>query len=87
MQLKNKYYKYFQEISDLLEICKNDLAIKISHLNVGDKFQTQNHTIYIKKITSSYGQMLYHMCLYDNFGKLVRSHPIFLSQPTRQKYV
>jgi len=40
-----------------------------------------------KKISESHGQVLYHVCLYDNTGKLIRNDPIFLSQPKRQKHM
>ena len=87
MQLKNKYYKYFQEISVIIRISEVDLAEKIENLNVGDKFETITHTIRLKKISESNGQMLYHICLYDGIGKLIRNDPIFLSQPKRQKHM
>lgn len=85
MQLKNKYYKYFQEISVIIGISEIELAEKIGSFHVGDKFETQSHTIRVKKILESHGQMLYHVCLYDGTGKLIRNDPIFLSQPKRQK--
>ena len=87
MQLKNKYYKYFQEISVIVGISEIDLAEKIEHLHVGDKFETITHTIRLKKISESNGQMLYHICLYDGTGKLIRNDPIFLSQPKRQTHM
>ncbi len=87
MQLKNKYYKYFQEMSGIIGISEIDLAEKIGNLHVGDKFETQTHTIRVKKISESHGQVLYHVCLYDNTGKLIRNDPIFLSQPKRQKHM
>ena len=87
MQLKNKYYKYFQEISVIIRISEIDLAEKIENLHVGDKFETITHTIRLKKISESNGQMLYHICLYDGTGKLIRNDPIFLSQPKRQKHM
>jgi hypothetical protein len=87
MQLKNKYYKYFQEISVIVGISEIILAEKIENLTIGDKFETQTHTIRLKKISESNGQMLYHICLYDNIGKLIRNDPIFLSQPKRRKHM
>ena len=87
MQLKNKYYKYFQEISALIGISESDLAEKIGNLNVGDKFETQIHTIRLKKTSECNEQMLYHICVYDDAGKLIRNDPIFLSQPKRQKHM
>ena len=85
MLLKNKYYKYFQEISIILGVTEIYLAEKIEHLNVGDELQLSAYTIRLKKISDSNGQLLYHLCLYDKVGKLIRNDPIFLSLPKRRK--
>jgi hypothetical protein len=74
-------------MSGIIGISEIDLAEKIGNLHVGDKFETQTHIICVKKISDSNGQMLYHICLYDGTGKLIRNDPIFLSQPKRRKHM
>ncbi|MGI0088586.1 MAG: hypothetical protein ACREBI_11610 [Nitrosotalea sp.] len=86
MQLKNKYYKYFSEIANLVGIPEGELAKKIITLDVGQKFETQNYFIRLKQKTESYGQTLYYICVYDRTGKLIRNDPVFLKQPKREKH-
>ena len=86
MQLKNKYYKYFCEISYLVGIQEDVLAKKIIALGIGQKFETQNHVVRLKQRSESHGQTLYYICVYDNTGKLVRNDPVFLKQPKREKH-
>ena len=86
MQLKNKYYKYFCEISYLVEIPEKELTKKIITLDIGEKFETQNYIIRLKQKTESHGQTLYYICVYDKASKLVRNDPIFLKPPKREKH-
>jgi hypothetical protein len=86
MQLKNKYHKYFREIADIVGIPEDVLAKKIITLDIGQKFETQNHVVRLKQRSESHGQTLYYICVYDNTGKLVRNDPVFLKQPKREKY-
>lgn len=85
MQLKNKYYRYFCEISYLVGITENDLAKKIIALDIGQRFETPDHVIRLKQKTESHGQTLYYICVYDKMGKLIRNDPVFLKQPKREK--
>ena len=86
MQLKNKYYKYFCEISYLLGISEYELAKKIIALDIGQKFETQNHVVRLKQRSESHGQILYYICVYDKADKLVRNDPVFVKQPKREKH-
>lgn len=85
MQLKNKYYKYFCDIFYLVGIPEDELAKKIIALDIGQKFETQNHVIRLKQRSESHGQTLYYICVYDKTGKLIRNDPVFLKQPKREK--
>jgi len=85
MQLKNKYYKYFCEISFLVGIPEDAFAKKIIALDIGQKFETQNYIIRLKQRSESHGQTLYYICVYDKTGKLIRNDPVFLKQPKREK--
>lgn len=85
MQLKNKYYRYFCEISFLVGIPKGELAKKLMDLEIGQHFETENHVIRLKQKTESHGQTLYYICVYDRIGKLIRNDPVFLKQPKREK--
>ncbi|MGI0047829.1 MAG: hypothetical protein ACREBB_11690 [Nitrosotalea sp.] len=87
MNLKNKYYKYFCEISFLVGVPEVELAKKIISLDVGQKFETQNYFIRLKHKTESHGQTLYYICVYDKIGKLIRNDPVFLKQPKREKHL
>ncbi len=69
----------------MLGISQIELAERIESLNVGDEFELCTYMIRLKKISDSDGQLLYHLCLYDKFGKLIRNDPVFLSHPKRQK--
>ncbi len=86
MQLKNKYYKYFCEISYLLGISEYELAKKIIALDIGQKFETQNYVVRLKQRSESHGQILYYICVHDQADKLVRNDPVFLKQPKREKH-
>ena len=70
MQTKNKYFKYFHEISALTGIMPNTLATKIASLEIG----------------KSNGQDLYYICVYDKAGTLIRNDPVFLTRPKRVKH-
>ncbi len=87
MNLRNRYYKYFCEISVLAGIPEKDLAEKIIALDIGEKFETHNCIIRLKQRTELHGQTLYHICVYDNAGRLVRNDPVFLMQPKREKHL
>ena len=87
MQLKNKYYKYFCEISYLVGIQERELAKKIIGLDIGQSFATEDHLIRLKQKTESHGQTLYYICVYGKIGKLVRNDPVFLMQPKKEKHL
>lgn len=87
MNLKNRYYKYFCEISYMVGISECELAQKIVSLDIGEKIVTQNYIIRLKQRTESHEQTLYHICVYENTGKLVRNDPVFLRQPKRKKHL
>lgn len=86
MLLKNKYYKYFREISYIVQIPEDELAKKIIALEIGQKFEAQDYIIRLKQKTELRGQTLYYICVYDRTGKLIRNDPVFLNQPKREKH-
>ncbi|MGI0102640.1 MAG: hypothetical protein ACREA7_08620 [Nitrosotalea sp.] len=87
MNLKNRYYKYFCEISSMTGIPEEELAEKIIALDVGERFEIQNYFIRLKQKTETHGQILYYICVYDKIGKLIRNDPVFLKQPKREKHL
>jgi hypothetical protein len=86
MQTKNKYFKYFHEISALTGIIPNTLATKIASLEIGKSIETKTHVLHLKQIGKSNGQDLYYICVYDKSGTLIRNDPVFLTRPKRVKH-
>jgi hypothetical protein len=84
MNLRNKYYRYFCEISSTVGIPEEKFSEEIISLDIGEKSKTQNYTIRLKQKTESHGQILYHICVYDDVCRLVRNDPIFLIRQKRE---
>lgn len=63
MNLRNRYYRYFCEMSSMVGISEYELAQKIISLDIGEKIVTQNYIIRLKQRTESHEQTLPHLCL------------------------
>lgn len=85
MNLKNKYYEYFQFFCKDLKLSEKELIWNLEKMNPGDNLYCNNQTLQLTSIKEFHKEKVHVLKLFDANKKCIRNGPTITTKPKKQR--